>query len=411
MSRKVRFCGCFYIFLIISKIICIGYSFKIDFARSSGPPCVTHFVDSDSGLNQATTDIIEDILALSNDDNAGPWTISSLPLPKKGVSDRSFFLNTEFTNTEFCSVNIFIQIQSTTNRFIKYIFGSRLYNEQNTLIYVHEISWLVKNKAELRTAPILCDVFFMFVNLKNNGKLEHVISNCIGCTSKHKTMPYPETIYPSIQLKSLSEFASSIKIKSMEPKIGGVTQIPAQHAKTEQQHAWRTNGFLYKLRPSSDSFQIRNIPSHILMENVAAHLNISLEFIFWKTASSAMNFIIPSWRGYRDFLGVVMMDARRFELDYPLLMPKTLLTYFYESKENYQFIYCTEPSKNKELTENFSHTFWIVPLDFWSWVFLLLSGMVLTVLLYGNCFEIFAILMRQSCSVLQVIQTILANMG
>jgi len=44
----------------------------------------------------------------------------------------------------------------------------------------------------------------------------------------------------------------------------------------------------------------------------------------------------------------------------------------------------------------FSFLFWIIPLDGWSWTLLGISSIILTAVLHGNWFDVFAILMRQS---------------
>jgi len=61
------------------------------------------------------------------------------------------------------------------------------------------------------------------------------------------------------------------------------------------------------------------------------------------------------------------------------------------------YIYC---SKEKPQREGFSFLIWAVPLDKWSWIYLLMSGLVLTVLTRGQWIQVCRILLRQECTVL-----------
>jgi len=62
-----------------------------------------------------------------------------------------------------------------------------------------------------------------------------------------------------------------------------------------------------------------------------------------------------------------------------------------------KYFYCTKSSKR----ESFSFLFWATPFDSWCWALTAFSALGLTILLHGQWFEVYAILMRQECTILR----------
>jgi len=72
-----------------------------------------------------------------------------------------------------------------------------------------------------------------------------------------------------------------------------------------------------------------------------------------------------------------------------------------ESTSN--FLYCTGTVQR----EGFNMLFWTVPLDNWSWALLGISVLLITAIIRGQWFPVFAILMRQDCTILNGRHTVL----
>jgi len=62
-----------------------------------------------------------------------------------------------------------------------------------------------------------------------------------------------------------------------------------------------------------------------------------------------------------------------------------------------QFVYCIKSIE----CEAFTFLFWTVPMDLWTWVLLSFSCLLLTAQLRGDWFQVYSILMRQSCTLLE----------
>jgi len=68
-----------------------------------------------------------------------------------------------------------------------------------------------------------------------------------------------------------------------------------------------------------------------------------------------------------------------------------------------RFVYCTELSER----ESFSSLFWSIPMDTWSWILLGITCLSITILLRGQWFQVYSILMRQSCTILNKNRTLI----
>jgi len=352
-------------------------------------PCVFNLViapTSEPGKDISTDDFVERF-TVSNQ-RLKLWTISTWPVLPSNESTR---VKSLFHRNEVCSINVVVSIVGTSKIGIEHALGTRLYNPQNILYFVR--GGYTKDfygRFPSFNSRVICDV--VLIQLTRND-LRVLFSDlwcesCFGVKTINLYHPLPVSYR---KLMHVRLFSAEVKRRFMVSETALLTQaywfnlsskdvIPCQH--------------LYKKRWSTKPHVIGCLPRHILIENVAAKLNSSLDYHPTHLTMDA----ITSERGLRKPYSAIViaayMDWIQFEgsLSHEHLLKQVLRGY----KESV-FMYCKETLER----EGFNFLFWTIPFDTWSWILIGASTLAITLILRGQWFPVFAILMRQDCRVLE----------
>jgi len=147
-----------------------------------------------------------------------------------------------------------------------------------------------------------------------------------------------------------------------------------------------------KKRESTQPQRIGCYLNHILAENIAAKLNYSLDYI--PNGHQMLIKIIANDVALKKHYSVVAIFLTNKWLYVYVNIPLVyMIKQVLESDQVLGFMYCTKT----EVREGFSFFFWLIPFDTFSWMFLGISVLAITVILRGQWFPVFAILMRQQC--------------
>jgi len=137
------------------------------------------------------------------------------------------------------------------------------------------------------------------------------------------------------------------------------------------------------------------IGDHIFVENIAAKLNYSVDYVAYQ---NSLNKFFGNERDLpKRYAGVSMLcvlDWRCWnEERSPDNVMKQVLTGVVTSK----FFYCSRTEKRRK----FSFLFWTLPFDTCSWSLIGISIMAISMILKIQLLHVFGILMRQECRALQ----------
>jgi len=154
---------------------------------------------------------------------------------------------------------------------------------------------------------------------------------------------------------------------------------------------------MYTIRPSTRPDFIRCVPDHILMENAAAKLNYSVRFIPYRYSWENFNIWFNNFPPYEHAVLAVLGSKTGWHHWVPGISPERIVKQIFQGEQISKFGYC----RKFEEREGFSFLFWTIPFDGWTWVLLGISALVITMILRGQWFEVYAILMRQECRILQ----------
>jgi len=201
-------------------------------------------------------------------------------------------------------------------------------------------------------------------------------------------------------LRVLFQISSWIKAKSMERSIvvfdDGIQFNSGLDYTRKTVLAFQ---FMYKhLINSKLLYKIGGNPEQIFIQNAALFLNVSLvQYNFKADQMKLQQYVLA--RPPHHFMGITILTQ-----GVPLtvfwtwgIVPPTLYTALVVRLDPVRYLYCVKHDER----EGFSFMFWTVPLDTWSWVGLGLSCGFLTLQLRGQWFQIYSILMRQSCTILE----------
>jgi len=289
---------------------------------------------------------------------------------------------------ETCSVNLFVAIGCYTGS-VYHVFGSLVAIPENILIIIQG-KW-----NECSDAGNLNKVYVEYlyvIQLWKNLRVFSIFSLCGTCFSNSKMHEFrtPRTL-KVFSFQHLKEISSGIKRSSLTPVIALIDET-AKNPSVDNV----AKRFKFLLR-NLDEIRIRDTvhsPNKIIMEITADHFNLSLEVYNLQTARRYSYFLTGKGK---HFSAVVLPESTSSKDTFTDVYPHSLLSTLDLKDEPSNFVYCVKFVER----ERFSLLFWTVPLDTWTWTLLGISCVFLTIQLHGHWFEIYSILMRQSCTILE----------
>jgi len=214
---------------------------------------------------------------------------------------------------------------------------------------------------------------------------------CFECSTEYKINKMQ---IPDLPLNLQAMHETSNEIKNMKVDISKIALISRQSGNMVPAtflKAFDECRFLYRTRKTTKPEKIRCSYQHIFMENVAAELNITLEY-FSDAYASSRNYLLG-----KNFTSVSILGLWNWErLEYWINS-----THFYNPlivhSEFRKFLYCIKSHDH----EPFSFLFWTIPLDSLSWILIGISILALAIQLRGHLLQICGILLRQPTAIVK----------
>jgi len=367
--------------------------------------CNFNVVLADSKPPDASRIDFMDLLIVSNSGNR-PWTIA--PFYPVGNSNQWVpGSGLEHYPKEMCSINFLVTINAPcSGPSLLFSFGSRLFNPRSILILVLGkgtcIGWGLDQMNYRHHRRIL--VPFMTIFLESDiGVVENAVFHCSSCGIVRKA--YFDLLVPYSNLQEVAALSAKVKRDYVLPSVAAFS-LESHLLVSRDSPRIQKCKHMYKIRPSTSPEFIRCDAGHILIENTAAKLNYSVDFLPRVFAGQNMNplSVLLSSFPHMEHAVIAILGANdKWEEWSPKLSPDMILKQILQGKSTQKFGYCTEVEER----EGFSFSFWVVPFDQWSWLFLGISVLGIIGILRGHWFEIYAILMRQECRILKDRQKLL----
>jgi len=351
---------------------------------------VTQIVDPES--DSIRQDFVE--LILTSNPVPQLWTVATMTRDDIGKTP---FLN--FSFREVCSANILITTGGCLTPALDTIFGSRSYNP-------HNIVYIVRGKPANECSPshfyfgyTLVNSGLVFLDLaEDNLSVKHAVLWCKKCHLENEMI---NLTFPYQWLVEVQKFSAEVKQGLSEPIVASASLL---YSKSFPEADIPRCKHLYKLRSSTQPNQIGCFHRHILIENVAAKLNYSVEYI--PTAKMNLNTAIFSGSSLKKpYSGVASLGIVGWTSWQDKISPENMVKQLNRGKITSLFLYCT-PSDAVQ-REKFNFLFWTVAFDTWSWGLMGASVLFITAILRGQWFPVIAILMRQDCRILNGRQKLL----
>jgi len=372
----------------------------VSFNTNGFQRCIFNVAVNDALSATFSRDVLDDLLVRTSGKQL--WTI--FRLNEKRPTDESYdemSLDRPRFWRESCSVNFVVSVgPKCFKRSLRSIFGPRQLLIENTFIMILESGVLNKCTFEQIHGnifdgwPTVVDIYTVFISKLNVP--ESTYSFCSFCSKKYQHSMLPTEIdYQSIQ--ELRKFSASVKSKSVLPIIAAMTYDTLTGHSCSPSDI-KPCAFLYRIRKTTQPDKIGCSNDNIFIENAAARLNVSIEFPTIQESYKNNQFLYDvskhfSASVYLRTFGVFIL-WRKSTSSYSQLIPKDQIL---------RFVYCVK----QEEWESFNALFWTTPMDTWSWVGLSISCVALTLQLRGEWFQVYSILMRQSCTVLLRNRTLL----
>jgi len=242
--------------------------------------------------------------------------------------------------------------------------------------------------------PSAADVYL--IHLSQNGRfIQRAESLLMKNSTEFKTTALQ---LPLPSLQQMKSFSNQIKQQKIQPVIAEMSYFAGFN---ESARVVKMCKFLYKTRSSINPGHVGCRVYHIFTENAAAFLNMTVENVqvfhpsVRRTKNPTQEQIQAKARQYiagntETFYSAVILEIL------PLTHSEHEISQMIRGTSISRFLYCVA----KDEREAFSFTFWIIPFDSMTWTMLGIAVGVFTLFVKGNWFEIYSILIQESCSIL-----------
>jgi len=382
-----------YVTLTIIMLIAVVNSETLKLNTEGFQRCTFNLVSTqDSQRRMSTADFVGCFVA--SNQGSQLWTI----LARSSKNDNDSVLLTSRYLKEVCSINIIVSIEGCSSVDLIFVFGSRLYNP-NSMLYIIDNLYTFKSECQGRGKPrplsfsnrrVNLDVVSLYLT-KDNLNVDMSVLWCTTCWPKDYR--FVELTVPYYNLSKIRRFSDYIKRLSAATAVALIKTPMSTNISSE---SVRNCQYLYTIRWSTQPQRIGCVPLHILIENIAAKLNYSVDYITTGKREDLDFFIFTEYRFSKQYAAIALLGIVDWLRWYDNIPSENLFRQVLRETRYSSFFYC---SKTEE-RERFSFWFWTVPFDTWSWVWLILTVLAITVILRGEWFPVFAVLMRQDCTIL-----------
>jgi len=366
------------------------------FTTSGYEHCVCNLAINDQIRDLTSRNVVED-LVFGTTAGIQRWTI--FHVDQADVHRKRFLDRVQYFK-ESCSVNILVAIERCFERNLNNIFGHRLFNRQNTVIMLIGIKTMCTNYQQTGNVLHGTDTQLETVSIFLTGrKAAYAVFSCVFCSKSFHALRIPSNV-DLHSIEEIRDFSDFVVRKSMLPVLGIVgVDIDLPNAVGHWEFVNQCK-FLYRTRKVTPASHLGCDGRLITMENVAYVMNVSL-MLSNQVKNFAERFISSPRKHYSALVALRLYDITRPNLK--LNFPLSFISPFILEMELSKFIYCVK----RDEREGFNILFWKIPLDSWSWLGLSISSLALTLQLRGQWFQIYSILMRQSCTVLNRHRTLI----
>jgi len=378
-----------FIFLNLALRFSLTISYSLD--MTGYEHCIFNLVEYASKTSLVSPNLTTTLLA--NSFGIHRLTIFLLDLTDLsafGVKYQEVVLNDARYLKEFCSVDVIIAVDSCSQYYpLNLQLQVRMLLRENILLLIQFEKLPCADDWEILSVQVAYAYsLYMSADLQPSS----AYSFCFDCAVQDLKLQVPQGLNLSSP-KELQKFTSQVYENSKDGTILAVTQYALSPVTTEHAKLFQ---FLYKTSNELIPEVIGCYTDHIFIANAANLLNVTAIFrhphevlkFNYLLSHSAKDFSISAvaitgiWE-LNEFLAQGASDYQTI----PLVV----------DEEMRYFLYCVKGEER----EAFSAKFWIIPLDFWTWTLLGISCGLLTIQLNGDWFQIYSILMRQSCTILE----------
>jgi len=372
-----------------------GKSFDLNVAVASN--CVFNVMIFDCMTPQRRNDFDVTERFISNNQVNQRWVIGTVVQGTEAYFGPRLLLLRPVYFKESCSVNILIapSLETCYASYLIELFGSRLYDKKNNLIIIYGTDTkcskdTVRDVLE-KESPIVPDIYFLTVSSDMTGfegTYRHV---CTRCSGMYRTLFNPPVVNLE-RMRNVSLLVKKLTVKPFMAVVGSISRNDWEDSRSsEKKMAWARQCLrLYKI---GDPLKVDCIGRNIMAQILALKFNLTVEY-FSQTDFMNYNQFLFDKTKYYSVVG--LFASTEFQPWLPQHSPDKLMTQVQKNSDVYKFMYC----ERKEERESFSFLFWTVPFDLWSWTLIGITSLALTLVLKGQWFQVFAILMRQECTVL-----------
>jgi len=274
--------------ILITIVTCSELTISVQWLNLSPleyEKCDFHIFDLYIENTITTDDLIENIVV--SNQGSQLWTITKQLIWTK---DSSIVAPTGIPKNwqETCSVNMLVavELEECFEKCFFDIFLSRVFSAENKFLLLFNASSVCKMHSIVQDTTrylIVPDVYFVYLNSRpgkfgsisrDEYEVKAAHSFCPTCYTEYKNVSLMTPLQP---LNEISKFSNKFTANSIESVVYVISKASAG-AEFDPATA-AAFSFLYPHRRNTISVKVGYSVEHILMENIAANLNLTVVYI------------------------------------------------------------------------------------------------------------------------------------